>query len=37
MRLEYDPEHDLLNIEFLEGDEIAESMERDGIIFDYNT
>ena len=35
MRIEYDPKHDLMNIEFLSGAEIAESTEVDGIIFDY--
>lgn len=35
MRVEYDPKHDLMNIEFLAGVEIAESVEIDGIIFDY--
>lgn len=35
MRVEYDPEHDLMNIEFLSGVEIAESVEIDGIVFDY--
>lgn len=35
MRVEYDPKHDLMNIEFLSGVEIAESVEIDGIIFDY--
>ncbi len=35
MKVEYDPKHDLLNIEFLPGAEIADSVEIDGIIFDY--
>ena len=35
MRVEYDPEHDLMNIEFLQDAEVAESTEIDGIIFDY--
>ena len=35
MRVEYDPKHDLMNIEFLSGVEIAESVETDGVIFDY--
>jgi len=36
MRVEYDPKHDLMNIEFLSGVGIFESVERDGIIFDYS-
>lgn len=35
MRVEYDPKHDLMNIEFLSGIEIAESVEIDGVVFDY--
>lgn len=35
MRVEYDPKHDLMNIEFLPGVEITESVETDGVIFDY--
>lgn len=35
MRVEYDPKHDLMNIEFLSGAKIVESIETDGIIFDY--
>ena len=35
MKIEYDPVHDLLNIEFLPDVEIADSLERDGIIIDY--
>lgn len=35
MRVEYDPKHDLMNIEFLTGVDIAESVEIDGLIFDY--
>ena len=35
MRIEYDPEHDLLNIEFLPDVPIEESREVDGIILDY--
>lgn len=35
MRLEYEPKHDIMNIEFLSGAEIAESVETDGVIFDY--
>ncbi len=36
MRIEYDPKHDLLNIEFITGKAIAESVELDGIIVDYS-
>ena len=36
MRVEYDPKHDLMNIEFLSGIRVAESVEMDGIIFDYD-
>ncbi len=35
MKIEYDPVHDLLNLEFLSGVEIAESVEIDGVILDY--
>jgi len=35
MKIEYDPSHDLLNIEFLTGVEIDDSTEFDGIIIDY--
>lgn len=35
MRVEYDPQHDLMNIEFLSGVEINDSAEVDGVIFDY--
>ena len=35
MRIEYDPAHDLLNIEFLLDEAIAESVELDGVIIDY--
>jgi uncharacterized protein YuzE len=35
MKIEYDPVHDLLNLEFLPGVEIDESVEIDGIILDY--
>ena len=35
MRIEYDPTHDLLNIEFISGEAITESAELDGIIVDY--
>lgn len=36
MRIEYDPKHDIMNIEFFEGVDIEESMEIEGIIFDYS-
>lgn len=35
MRVEYEPKRDIMNIEFLSGVKIAESVEIDGIIFDY--
>ena len=35
MRIEYDPKHDLMNIEFLAGVKVEESLEVDGVIFDY--
>jgi len=35
MKIEYDPSHDLLNIEFLPDVEIDDSTELDGIIIDY--
>jgi uncharacterized protein YuzE len=36
MKIEYDPAHDVLNIEFLTEESIAESVELDGIIIDYS-
>ena len=36
MKIEYSPEHDVLNIEFLEDVEIENSIEEEGIIFDYS-
>lgn len=36
MRIEYDPAHDLLNIEFVAEEAIAESVELDGVIIDYS-
>ena len=36
MKIEYEPKHDIVNIEFLEEVEINESVEIDGIIFDYS-
>jgi len=35
MRIEHDPGHDILNIEFLTDTQIEESLEIDGIIIDY--
>jgi hypothetical protein len=34
MRIEYDPAHDLLNIEFVADEEIAESVELDGVVIE---
>jgi uncharacterized protein YuzE len=36
MRIEYDPGHDLLNIEFLAEEAITDSVELDGVIIDYS-
>jgi len=36
MKIEYDPKHDVLNIEFIKEEPIAESIELDGIIIDYS-
>ena len=36
MRIEYDPSHDLLNIEFISKETITESVELDGVIIDYS-
>jgi uncharacterized protein YuzE len=36
MRIEYDPKHDFLNIEFIVDEAIAESVELDGVIIDYS-
>ena len=36
MKIEYVPGHDIVNIEFLKGVEIDDSVEVDGIIFDYS-
>ena len=36
MKIEYDPTHDLLNIEFVSDESIDESVELDGIIIDYS-
>jgi uncharacterized protein YuzE len=35
MKIEYDTEHDLLNIEFLANVSIDESLEVDGVVIDY--
>ena len=35
MKIEYDPKHDLLNIEFIHNENVVESIELDGIIIDY--
>ncbi len=35
MKIEYDPAHDLLNLEFLSDVAIEDSVEIDGIIIDY--
>ena len=37
MKIEYDPRHDLLNIEFLADVHIQESVELDGVIIDYSS
>jgi len=36
MKIEYDPKHDILNIEFISNTPIADSVEFDGIIIDYS-
>ena len=36
MKIEYDPVHDLLNIEFVVNEAIADSVELDGVIIDYS-
>lgn len=36
MRVEYDPQHDLMNIEFLADVKVVDSVEMDGVIFDYD-
>lgn len=36
MRIEYAPKHDIMNIQFLENVKIVESVEVEGIIFDYS-
>jgi len=36
MKIEYEPKHDIVNIEFLQDVNIEDSIEVDGIIFDYS-
>lgn len=36
MKIEYDPKHDLLNIEFITDEPISESVELDGVVIDYS-
>ena len=36
MRIEYDPQNDILNIEFVPEEAIVDSIELDGIIIDYS-
>lgn len=36
MKIEYDPAHDLLNIEFIVDEAITDSVELDGVIIDYS-
>jgi uncharacterized protein YuzE len=36
MIIEYDPKHDLLNIEFIPDEPVAESVEIDGVVIDYS-
>jgi len=36
MKIEYDPKHDILNIEFIAEEDIAESIELDGVVIDYS-
>jgi len=36
MKIEYDPAHDLLNIELIPDEAIAESVELEGVIIDYS-
>ena len=36
MRVEYDPKHDLMNIEFLAGVKVVDSVEVDGLVVDYD-
>ncbi len=36
MRIEYEPKHDILNIEFLKDVPIVDSIELEGVIVDYS-
>lgn len=36
MKIEYDPKHNILNIEFLQNVNIEDTDEQEGIIFDYS-
>jgi len=36
MKIEYGPKHDLLIIEFMANEDIAESIEFDGVVIDYS-
>lgn len=36
MKIEYDPAHDIMNIEFISDVQIGESVELDGVIIDYS-
>ncbi len=35
MKIEYDSKYDLMNLEFLPGEPIVDSLEVDGVIIDY--
>ncbi|EFI32809.1 Protein of unknown function DUF2283 [Desulfonatronospira thiodismutans ASO3-1] len=35
MKIEYDSKHDLMNIEFLPGEPIVDSLEVNGVVIDY--
>lgn len=37
MKIEYDPSHDIMNIEFLADEKITDSVEIDGVIIDYSS
>jgi len=36
MKIEYDPTHDILNIEFVSDEAIADSVEYEGVVIDYS-
>ena len=36
MKIEYDPAHDIMNIEFISDVAIKDSVELDGVIIDYS-